>query len=131
MEVSGQLHAPAALPPEKGHLVPIGQEAGWTPEPVWTPWWRGKFRAPAGNQTPDLPARNPALSLLGNEFQDNVCPCELHVGYKQRKCEINSFHASLLLKGIRNVPVLAFYIVMLLNKIKQFSVFSYLCFGYS
>jgi hypothetical protein len=24
------------LPPGKGHSVPIGQEAGWTPEPVWT-----------------------------------------------------------------------------------------------
>jgi hypothetical protein len=25
-----------ALPPGKGRAVPIGQEAGWTPEPVWT-----------------------------------------------------------------------------------------------
>jgi hypothetical protein len=31
MEVSGQLHAPAALPPGKETLVPIGQEAGWAP----------------------------------------------------------------------------------------------------
>jgi len=31
------LHAPAALPP-----VPIGQEAGWAPEPVWTLWRREK-----------------------------------------------------------------------------------------
>jgi hypothetical protein len=28
MQVSDQLHAPAALPP-----VPIGEEAGWDPEP--------------------------------------------------------------------------------------------------
>jgi hypothetical protein len=35
MEVSGQLHAPAALPPGKEPLVPIGYEAGWAPEPVW------------------------------------------------------------------------------------------------
>jgi hypothetical protein len=28
MEVSGQLHAPAALSPGKESLVPIGQEAG-------------------------------------------------------------------------------------------------------
>jgi hypothetical protein len=35
--VSGQRHAPAALlPPGKGPPVPIGQEAGWAPEPVWT-----------------------------------------------------------------------------------------------
>jgi hypothetical protein len=31
MEVSGQRHAPG-----KGHPVPIVQEAGWAPEPVWT-----------------------------------------------------------------------------------------------
>jgi hypothetical protein len=27
-----------ALPPGKGPPVPIGEEAGWTPEPVWTFW---------------------------------------------------------------------------------------------
>jgi hypothetical protein len=32
MEVSGQLHAPDALPPGKEPPVPIGQEAGWAPE---------------------------------------------------------------------------------------------------
>jgi hypothetical protein len=36
----GQLHAPATLPPGKEPLVPIGQEAGWAPEPVWTTWRR-------------------------------------------------------------------------------------------
>jgi hypothetical protein len=42
MDVSGQLHAPAALPPGKVHPPPIGQEAGWAPEPVWTLWRREK-----------------------------------------------------------------------------------------
>jgi hypothetical protein len=32
MEVSGQLHTPAALNPGKEPLVPTGQEAGWSPE---------------------------------------------------------------------------------------------------
>jgi hypothetical protein len=32
--VSGQHHAPAAFTPEK-YPVPILQEAGWAPEPVW------------------------------------------------------------------------------------------------
>jgi hypothetical protein len=36
MEVIGQLHAPAALPPGKKPPVPVGLEAGWAPEPVWT-----------------------------------------------------------------------------------------------
>jgi hypothetical protein len=34
-EVSGWLHAQAALLLWKEPLVPIGQEAGWDPEPVW------------------------------------------------------------------------------------------------
>ena len=35
MGVGGQRHAPAALPPGKDP-VPIVQEAGWAPGPVWT-----------------------------------------------------------------------------------------------
>jgi len=31
MEVRGKLHTPAALPPRKEPLVPIGQKAGWGP----------------------------------------------------------------------------------------------------
>jgi hypothetical protein len=31
MELSGQLHAPSALGPEKEPQVPIGYEVGWTP----------------------------------------------------------------------------------------------------
>jgi len=60
MEVSGQFHARAALPPEKEPLVPTGQEAGWAPEPVWTRWLREKFPAPAGTRTLVHPARRPA-----------------------------------------------------------------------
>jgi hypothetical protein len=33
MEVSGPLHTPAVLPPGE---KPIGKEAGWAPEPIWT-----------------------------------------------------------------------------------------------
>ena len=33
--VGGQRHAPCALPPGKDP-VPIVQEAGWAPGPVWT-----------------------------------------------------------------------------------------------
>jgi len=47
MEVSGQLHTPAALSP-----VPIKKEVGWVPEPVWKQWRGEKFPDPAGNGTP-------------------------------------------------------------------------------
>jgi hypothetical protein len=53
MGVSGQRHAPAALyPPGKGPQVPIVQEAGWAPEPVWTQRIEEKSFAPAGDRTP-------------------------------------------------------------------------------
>jgi hypothetical protein len=52
MEVSGQLHAPAALPPVKEPLLPIGQEAGWTPEPFCTRWWRKNSEPPPEFEPP-------------------------------------------------------------------------------
>jgi hypothetical protein len=41
-----------ALPPGKGPPVPIVQEAGWAPEPVWTHRLEEKSFAPAGDRTP-------------------------------------------------------------------------------
>jgi hypothetical protein len=38
LEVSGQLHVPAALSSGKEPPVSIVYEIGWTPEPVWTTW---------------------------------------------------------------------------------------------
>jgi len=64
METSGKLHAPTALTSGKESLVPIGQSAGWSSEPVWTRWWREKFPAPAGTRTSNHPDRYPALCLL-------------------------------------------------------------------
>jgi hypothetical protein len=48
MGVSGQHHAPAALLPP----VPIGQQAGWAPEPVWTQRIEEKSFASAVDRTP-------------------------------------------------------------------------------
>jgi hypothetical protein len=53
MEVSGQLHAPAALPPGKEPLIPTRWKAGWASEPLWTRWGIDKFPAPAGTRNPD------------------------------------------------------------------------------
>jgi len=39
MEVSSQLYAPASLPQVEQLPVPIGYEAGWVFEQVWTWWW--------------------------------------------------------------------------------------------
>jgi hypothetical protein len=58
---SGQLQDPAALTPGKEHLLFNRLEVWWATEPVWTLWWREKFPAPAGTQTPVHPARTPVL----------------------------------------------------------------------
>jgi hypothetical protein len=63
MEVSGELHALAALLPVKDLLVPIGVEAGWAREPVWT-LWRRKQSCPCRESNPGLPARNVSLYRL-------------------------------------------------------------------
>ena len=59
-EVRGQRHAPAALYPGKDP-VPIVQEAGLAPGPVWT---GAESLAPTGIQSPDSPARNQSLYRL-------------------------------------------------------------------
>jgi hypothetical protein len=45
MEVSGQLHASVALPPEEAAMVPFVYGAGWAPEPVWPLWSKEKSNA--------------------------------------------------------------------------------------
>jgi len=59
MGAGGQAHAPATSTPGKDP-VPILQEAGWTPGPVWT---GGKSR-PDRDSIPDLPARSQSLYRL-------------------------------------------------------------------
>jgi len=57
MGVVGQRHDPATLPPERDP-VPIVEEAGLDPEPVWT----GAVKlAPTGIGYSDLPARSKSL----------------------------------------------------------------------
>jgi hypothetical protein len=54
MGVSGQRHAPGKGPP-----LPIVQEAGWAPEPVWTQRLEEKSSAPAGDRTPIARSSSP------------------------------------------------------------------------
>jgi len=58
--VGGQRHTPAALPPGKDS-VPIVQEAGWAPGPVWT---GVENLAPTGIRSPDHPAHSELLYRL-------------------------------------------------------------------
>jgi hypothetical protein len=52
MEVSSQLHVPAALQPAKYSWVAIELETGWAPEPVRMLWTREIALVPSENQTP-------------------------------------------------------------------------------
>jgi hypothetical protein len=52
MEVSGQLHAPGALPPGTEFAVPVGYEVEWSSETFWTRWGREIFIALSGNRIP-------------------------------------------------------------------------------
>jgi len=60
MVVSVHLYSPAVsctLPGERAP-VPIGKEAGWLQQPVWTYRRREQFFAPARIRSPDRPARS-------------------------------------------------------------------------
>jgi hypothetical protein len=50
-----------ALPPGKGPPVPIVQEAGWAPEPVWTQEVRGKILCPRRGSNSDRPVVQPVV----------------------------------------------------------------------
>jgi len=55
--VGGQRHVPAAVTPGKDS-IPLVQEAGWAPGPVWT---GAENLAPTGIRSPDRPARSESL----------------------------------------------------------------------
>jgi hypothetical protein len=50
--VSCHYHAPAALYPRKGSLVPNGQEAGWASDLVWTQRLEENSFPSVGDRTP-------------------------------------------------------------------------------
>jgi hypothetical protein len=58
----------ATLPPGKEPPVPVGYEAGWAPEPVWTRHRREKFPAPVGNRTPII------ISSRASHYTDWAIP---------------------------------------------------------
>jgi hypothetical protein len=60
MGVGGQRHAPAAFTPWKDP-VPIVQEAGWAPRPIWT---GAENLVPTGIRSPDHPAHSELLYQL-------------------------------------------------------------------
>jgi hypothetical protein len=68
MEVSGQLHVPAALTPGNNRV----KEAGCTSELDRTFWRTQKSLSPAGTRTPELPGHNAvtAVTILTRCYAD-------------------------------------------------------------
>jgi hypothetical protein len=69
MEVRGQLHASAALPPRKEPLVPIGWEAGLVPESGRTLYAaeRNKVRDKCSARTYDVSFRGTGFKIQSTE----------------------------------------------------------------
>jgi hypothetical protein len=58
------------FPPEKEPPVPIVQEAGWAPEPVWTQRLEEKSSASVGDWTP-------AIQSVVRHYNDSATPAHL------------------------------------------------------
>jgi hypothetical protein len=58
-----------AFTPGEGTPVPIGQEAGWAPQPVWTQRIEEKSFAPAGDRTPIARSMTILIELDMKVFQ--------------------------------------------------------------
>jgi hypothetical protein len=83
MGVSGQHHAPAAFYPSgKGPPVPIGQEAGWAPEPVCTQRLEEKIRCPRRESNPDRPVVQPVVRHY-TAWAKPALKCKLSAGFKR------------------------------------------------
>jgi hypothetical protein len=53
-----------AFTPGERIPVPIGQKAGWTPEPVWTQRLEEKSLVPAGDRTPIARSSSPQSDTI-------------------------------------------------------------------
>jgi hypothetical protein len=71
MEMSRQLHTPAALSRGKEPLVPIGQEDEWASELVWLLWRREK-PLPYRELKRGIPFRCPSLCRLSYSGSINI-----------------------------------------------------------
>jgi hypothetical protein len=54
MEARGQLNVSDAFTPEKELPVPVGEEAGWASDSVWTQWGRERFIFPCRESNPTM-----------------------------------------------------------------------------
>jgi predicted amidophosphoribosyltransferase len=90
MGVSGQRHAPAALLPP----VPIVQEAGWAPEPVWTQRLEKKILCPRRGSNLDRPVVQPVVrhyTAWANPAPENSLYPNIYPKLKLITCAFQQF----------------------------------------
>jgi hypothetical protein len=90
MQLSGQLHVSAGLPPQKEPRVPIGYEAGWAPESVWTLWRETKISFPCrefnpGSEYLTLISKPGVIHLKRYFVIENIPAASLNAGEAQLK----------------------------------------------
>jgi hypothetical protein len=88
MEVSGQLQAPAALPPRNCRPVTIVREDEWAPEAVWTRWRRERLSAPG----PGRPLRDYWTDTILRPKQVIYWP-NFVTRSRKKWCRFKMFHA--------------------------------------
>jgi hypothetical protein len=95
--VSGQRHAPAALlPPGKGPPVPIVQENGWAPEPVWTQRLEEKLFRLCRRSNPDRPVVQ-SVSRHYTDWATRLKKMRVYIlpeFYPTLNCDLNKFRPS-------------------------------------
>jgi hypothetical protein len=83
------------LPPDKEPPVPIVQEAGWAPEPVWTQRLEEKSSAPVGDRTPAVQSviRHCTDWAHSQAMFRNGKAASFVPGYRKTSSVQNHFHA--------------------------------------
>jgi hypothetical protein len=107
MGVGGQRHAPASFTPGKDP-VPIVQEAGWAPGPVWI---GAENLAPTGIQSPDLPACSELAQIHKTQYLNHLT----QVFYVQHVCFGSIVPLTVLLCSVyeKSLPILGIFIITL------------------
>jgi hypothetical protein len=98
----------SALPPQKEPPIPIGQEVGWTLEPVWTPWRNEHFVTFLGLELRPLglPAHSQSLYRLlsypgfqrrAGKVQERRETCHIYAGMFRSQFIVPSTHRTFVL----------------------------------
>jgi uncharacterized Zn-finger protein len=90
--VSGRLHAPATLPPEKEPLEPIG----WATEPVWSSWRENSWPYRHSSSDPSVvqPVASRRTDCGAEQYPSNRSVCNVNnrnfccAGEKPHICEV-------------------------------------------